>query len=156
MKEFKLLLLISIFCLSFVMSGCNSSEKTSMKGIDTCPTCNMQIDTSRVHSTSLHVNKGVHYFDDIGCMILFCKENQIDLKQTDSKVFTKDTQKYLDSFAAHYKSYENTPMGYGFTAYDKQEENSINFDEVIVNMLRGEHMANPKIRKHILGNKDAQ
>ena len=40
---------------------------------------------------------------------------------------------------------------YGFTPYEKKCKNCINFDEVILRMLRGEHMANPKIRKQILG-----
>ena len=47
---------------------------------------------------------------------------------------------------------ENTPMHYSFSAYEKKCEECITFDEVIIRMLRGEHMANPKIRKQILGN----
>jgi hypothetical protein len=42
-------------------------------------------------------------------------------------------------------------MHYGFSAYEKKKENLISFDEMQIRMLRGEHMANPKIRKHILG-----
>jgi hypothetical protein len=42
-------------------------------------------------------------------------------------------------------------MNYGFGAYESKQDRSIGFDEVILKMLRGEHMANPKIRKQILG-----
>ena len=143
MKEFKLLLLVILF--SFY--GC-SPQKVS----DVCPTCNMHIDDSKLHSTSLHVKNSIHNFDDIGCMILFAKKNQLSLNKIESKVFTNDTKRYIDSSKAHYTTDENSPMGYGFTAYEKEEPNSIRFNQVIINMLRGEHMANPKIRKQTLGN----
>ncbi len=144
MKEFKLLLLVILF----FFSGC-SPQKVS----DVCPTCNMHIDDLKLHSTSLHVNNSVHNFDDIGCMILFAKENQLNLNRIESKVYTNDTNRYIDSSTAYYTTDENSPMGYGFSAYEKEEPNSIRFDEVIINMLRGEHMANPKIRKQSLESK---
>lgn len=142
MREFKLLLVI----FSLFFAGC-SPQKVS----DVCPTCNMQIDDSKLHSTSLHVKSSTHNFDDIGCMVLFAKEYQIDLKRMKSKVFTNDTKRYIDSSAAHYKLDEQTPMGYGFSAYENEESNTIRFEDVIINMLRGEHMANPKIKKQALG-----
>ena len=42
-------------------------------------------------------------------------------------------------------------MLYGFSAYENECNGCIKFEEVIMKMLRGEHMANPKIRKKILG-----
>ncbi len=42
-------------------------------------------------------------------------------------------------------------MMYGFSAYENKQENIIYYEEVMMKMLRGEHMANPKIRKQILG-----
>ena len=116
----------------------------------------MQIADSKLYTSSLQVTGTVHYFDDIGCMILFCKENQIDLKHVDSKVFTTDTKRYINSPTAYYKIDEKTPMNYGFAAYEKQKKETVKFDEIIVKMLRGEHMANPKIRKQILGKLNAQ
>jgi hypothetical protein len=147
MKEFKLLVLVFTSLLTFF--GCSSPRKVS----DICPTCNMQIDDSKLHSASLHVKNHIHNFDDIGCMIIFAKKNQLDLNQMESKVFTNDTKRYINSSKAYYKTYENTPMSYGFTAYEKEEPEVIDFDKVIINMLRGEHMANPKIRKQTLGSK---
>ena len=147
MKEFKLI--IFIFTLFLTFWGCSSPKTAS----NICPKCNMHIDDSKLHSTSLHINNSVHNFDDIGCMILFAKENQLNLNKTESKVFTNDTNRYIDSSKAYYTTDENSPMGYGFSAYEKEKSNVIKFDKVIINMLRGEHMANPKIRKQTLGSK---
>lgn len=116
----------------------------------------MKIPSSKLYTSSLHVKERIHHFDDIGCMILFCKDNQIDLNYMKSEVFSTDTKIYINSLKAYYKIDENTPMGYGFAAYENEQKGSIKLDEVIVKMLRGEHMANPKIRKQILGSEHAQ
>ena len=94
-------------------------------------------------------NSTTHYFDDIGCMILWSNENNINTSK--AKVFSNDTNKFIDAVIANYTIGENTPMSYGFSAYEKEKKNSINLDIVTMKMLRGEHMANPKIRKQILG-----
>ena len=145
MREFKLLILSFTFLLSF--GGCNPSDKIS----DVCPTCKMKIADSKLHSTSLHVNGTTQNFDDIGCMILFAKENQLNLNRIDTQVFANDTLRYIDASTAFYTTDENSPMGYGFSAYEKEKTETIKFSEVIIKMLRGEHMANPTIRKRTLG-----
>jgi hypothetical protein len=89
------------------------------------------------------------YFDDMGCLVLWTKEQGVEPKE--AMVFTKDTKEYIKATQAFYTINERTPMGYGFTAYKKAQPQSITFDEVKLRMLRGEHMANPKIRKQILG-----
>jgi len=101
---------------------------------------NSKINTSYINKT---------YFDDIGCMILWAKKENINSQ--DAKVFTKDTQKYIKAIKAHYTINERTPMGYGFTAYEKLQKGSIDFKEMRLRVLRGETMQNPKIRKQILG-----
>lgn len=113
----------------------------------------MKIPDSKTHSSTLNIDKSTHNFDDIGCMIIFSKNNQIDLKTMPSTVFTMDTKKMVDSKIAHYKLCEGTPMKYGFCAYENSVLDEILFDEVVQKMLRGEHMANPKIAKQVLGDK---
>ncbi len=109
------------------------------------------------HVASLYVHVDLNddgdmvYFDDVGCMILWAKEKNIDLRKVKSRIFSNDTKKYIDPFKGYFQINERTPMLYGFSAYEKSCEGCINFDEVIIKMLRGEHMANPKIRKQILG-----
>ena len=150
MIRFNLLLIIA---LTF-FTACNSSQSSSNQAlkseIKVCPKCNMEINKSHLHSATLTKNGTIHYFDDIGCMILWSKENSVNT--TKAKVFSNDTNKYIDAVTANYKVGEKTPMSYGFSAYENSIDKPINLDIVTIKMLRGEHMANPKIRKQILGN----
>ena len=148
MIKFKNLFFILILSLLVILSACDSTVEDSTK---VCPQCHMPLPKSNIHTSFIKGNSITEYFDDIGCMVLWMKENNIDLKSVDIKVFSNDTKKYIDATVAFYRFDEKTPMMYGFSAYEKSQENSIEFDEVYMKMLRGEHMANPKIRKQILG-----
>lgn len=112
----------------------------------------MKLPKSNLHTSFVNINDNVNYFDDIGCMILWAKDKGIDLTKVKTKVFTNDTKKFIDAQIANYTIGDKTPMAYGFAAYENLEKNRINFNEVILRMLRGENMANRKIRKQILGN----
>jgi len=140
MRKFKFF--IFHFSLFIILLGCD--EPTTNTPI--CPGCNMPISESKEYSS--HIDNKI-YFDDIGCLILWTKEEGEE--PSSAMVFTKDTKQYIKATDAHYTINNRTPMGYGFTAYEKDEEKSIKFDEMKLRMLRGEHMANPKIRKQILG-----
>jgi hypothetical protein len=111
----------------------------------------MELPDSNIHTAILTHSGEKEYFDDPGCMILWAKKSKINLEKSEVEIFSNDTKKYIDAKGAFYKIDEKTPMLYGFSAYEENIDNSINFDEVTIRMLRGEHMANPKIRKHILG-----
>jgi hypothetical protein len=140
---FRLKSLLSLLIFSIIIIGCGEDkEKNSI-----CPECNMPVMDSKIYTSKI----GNTYFDDIGCVILWAEKKGIDLKKVDLRIFTKDTKKYMPSQGLFFKIDEQTPMKYGFSAYEKESKGCISFDEVIVRMLRGEHMANPKIRKQILG-----
>lgn len=147
MNKFKTLLLtiLSIAALSF--TACDDSTDAA----PICPQCNMPLGESREFTSHLDIDSKVEYFDDIGCMILWAKEKNIDLNSINSKIFTNDTKRYADAKSLKYSINERTPMSYGFGAYENGVKDAIEFDEVILRMLRGENMANPKIRKQILG-----
>lgn len=133
------------------MSACSSTPTKDEAVLKICPQCNMELPESNVHTAIIKQKDTKEYFDDPGCMILWAQKNEFDLKNAQIEIFSNDTKKYIDAKMAFYKIDEKTPMLYGFSAYEKQLENSISFDEVVMKLLRGEHMANPKIRKHILG-----
>ena len=139
MRRFKFF--IFYFSLFIMFTACNSSN-SNHKNI--CPQCNMPIKTKEYSS---YLEKT--HFDDIGCLILWTKKE--NKEPSLAMVFTKDTKKYIKATDAFYTIKERTPMGYGFTAYEKEQPKSIKFEEMRLRMLRGEHMANPKIRKQILG-----
>ena len=151
MKKFKFLQIAFYLSLFVILTACDSSSKESKEDLRICPQCNMELPKSNIHTSTINQNGDMHYFDDVGCMILWAKDENIDLKSVKTEIFSNDTKKYIDTFKAFYKINERTPMLYGFSAYEKPQDGSIDFDEVIIRMLRGEHMANPKIRKQILG-----
>ena len=148
---FKTLLFTFYLSVLVIITACNSTATTEDKELKICPQCHMELPKSNINTAFVVQNGKSTYFDDIGCMILWAKENNINLKEIETKVFSNDTKKYIDAFKLNYRIDENTPMHYGFGAYEKKQNKSIDFDEVILRMLRGEHMANPKIRKQILG-----
>jgi len=141
MRNFKLLTLLVLFLLSLITVGCDASNEKS------CPECHMPV-TSFIHSAKVVMDDEL-YFDDIGCMILYSKKHNIDLKSVAAMVFTNDTKTYIDVDKAYYLLGEDTPMRYGFGAYEFALDGAMKFDEVYVKMLRGENMSNPKIRKKI-------
>ena len=144
-------LVITLY-LSVLMSftACNSNSDTEQK-VKICPQCRMELPKLHTNTAFIVDDGKTTYFDDIGCMVLWAKEHNVNLKKVNPKAFTHDTKKYMDAFHLYYTINESTPMHYGFGAYEKQVDNSIDFNEVILKMLRGENMANPKIRKQILG-----
>ena len=151
MTKFKLLSFALLLSLLVILTACGSEEKVAETNLKICPQCHMELSKSNIHTAILNEDDDIHYFDDPGCLILWANSNKIDLKNADVKIFSNDTKKYIDANKAFYRIDEKTPMLYGFSAYENTQKDSINFDEVIIRMLRGEHMANPKIRKHILG-----
>ena len=150
MINFKPLLLTFLLSLLVIMSACNSTPN-SEENLRICPQCNMELPSSNILTSSVSGNAMTEYFDDVGCMVLWMKKNSIDLNSVDMKVYSNDTKKYIDAKKAFYRFNEKTPMMYGFSAYENRQENIIYYEEVMMKMLRGEHMANPKIRKQILG-----
>lgn len=112
----------------------------------------MPLPESHLHTAKLEANSKKHSFDDIGCLVLWAKEHNVALDSAKIEVFSNDTHQYIDARKAHFSINEKTPMNYGFAAYEAQKSDTIPMDEVALKMLRGEHMANPKIRKQILGN----
>ncbi|OHD97302.1 MAG: hypothetical protein A3E21_00575 [Sulfurimonas sp. RIFCSPHIGHO2_12_FULL_36_9] len=151
MKNFNILrTFLALFTL-FFMSACNSSDAVT-NSEQRCPKCNMSTHESNINTAKLHNKAKTYVFDDIGCLVLWAKDTDTDLNGSDVEVFSNDTQKYIPASNAFFTTDEQTPMNYGFSAYEKKRSSSIKIDEVSIKMLRGEHMANPKIRKQMLAN----
>ena len=151
MRDFKLLLLFGFFTL--FLTGCTSDGTATSQKDDKhiCPKCNMILPESNLHTVKMRVDDKEYLFDDIGCLVLWAKDKEIEMQKAKVEVFTNDTHRYIDSSLAFFTIHEKTPMNYGFSAYEKEVQNAIKINEVWLRMLRGEHMANPKIRKQILG-----
>ncbi len=116
-----------------------------------CPQCHMYL-VGKKHTAQIITNDlKTHFFDDIGCAILWLKEQKIEPQTITFWVFSNDSNRYIDALKASYNSDDETPMHYGFGAYENLKEGMIDFNEMRLRMLRGENMSDPKIRKKLLG-----
>ena len=92
-----------------------------------------------------------YFFHDHGGMI-----NWLSTKEfKDSAmiwVMTKDTKRYIDGKKAWYSRTDQTPMLYGFGAYEEKTDKLIDYNTMFLHMVRGEHLANPKIKQQLLVN----
>lgn len=66
-------------------------------------------------------------------------------------VWAKDTKKWIDGRKAFYTYKEETPMSFGFGAYEKVMEETISFDEMYLRVLRKETLQDPYYKGKILG-----
>ncbi len=112
--------------------------------------CGMVIDDISYASQVVAPNGKTWFFHDHGGMVNWIK-NKAFKDEAHIWVMTKDTKRYIDGRKAWYSRTDETPMFYGFGAYENKKEGLIDFDTMFLHMVRGEHLANPKIRKQLLG-----
>jgi len=133
--------LILIF-LIFGFWACDKKNSTEVKEVhwdrDMCARCVMVV--SDRHNTTQVINPetGKSYmFDDIGCMVLWFRDEHIKWKDKAIIWITdKKTGKWIDAKKAFYDTENVTPMGYGFCAYKskdsiKKGQEIIDFNEVV-------------------------
>jgi len=112
--------------------------------------CGMIIDDMTYVSQIVSEEGKTWFFHDHGGMANWLKDKSIK-DSAKIWVMSKDTKKYIDGRKAWYSRIENTPMGYGFGAYEDKQDGFISFDEMSIKMLRGENLTNPYIRKELVG-----
>ena len=129
---------ISLMGISF--TGCEKKDWHKPDTIhwdrDMCERCKMAISERKYAVEVIDPKTHKYYhFDDIGCAILWFKENWIPW-ESQAIIWVKDgkTGQWIDARKAVYTTTRLTPMGYGFTAYaDKQEAGKgeiVDYDEV--------------------------
>ena len=111
--------------------------------------CGMIIDSLEYVSEVISPNGNTWFFHDHGGMVAWLNRKEFKNRAT-IWINAKDSKKWIDAKKAYYSRDEETPMHYGFGAYEHQKENLIDFKTMQLHMLRGEHMANPTIRKQLL------
>ncbi len=157
-----ILVIISIIAVVFVSMSKNDQPISIVKGntqmkpmplklsFTNDPQCKMLITTQRNALQVVSPDGNTWFFDDPGCMVLWLEDKAFK-ESVKIWVYTLDTQKWIDAKTAWYGVKDNTAMGYGFAAREEQREDTIDFKEMQLRMLRGETLANPKIRKKLLG-----
>ncbi len=113
-----------------------------------CSRCKMDIVDTNFSAQLVEDDGKTIFFDDIGCLALWVAEHPMSKKRK-LWVFALDTKEWIDANSAHYTISENTPMHYGFGAYEENRAGTIDFDTVIERMKEGKHMANPEYAKKI-------
>lgn len=121
---------LPLILLTIFISGCDNKPKTTSLEVkkvhfdrDMCDRCKMVISEKNHVAQVINPNDGKAYkFDDIGCAILWFKENNITWKK-DAKIWIADIKSanYLDAKTSHYDTMNITPMAYGFGAHEKKE-----------------------------------
>lgn len=116
--------LVSFIFIIISLSSCEKKISTNPKEIhwdrDMCSRCAMVI-SDRNHAVQvINPEDGkIYVFDDIGCTILWFKEQDIKWEDqaiiwiTDIKTF-----KWIDAKKAFYDTMNLTPMAYGFGAHE--------------------------------------
>jgi hypothetical protein len=112
--------------------------------------CGMVIESLKFTSQVIDENGNTWFFHDIGGMINWIERKKFVIKPI-IWVYTLDTNQWIDGYRAFYSINENTPMKYGFGAYENKRKHLITFDDMRLRMLRGENLTNPIIRKKVLG-----
>ena len=135
----KALLLATL--IATIQTGCKERSKTDVREVhwdrDMCARCVMVV-SDRQNTVQVRDPKnGKSYmFDDLGCMVLWFKENNIEWKDQ-AIVWVTDvkTGAWIDAKKAFYDTKNVTPMAYGFSAHKnresiKKDEEIIDFNEV--------------------------
>jgi len=111
--------------------------------------CGMVIDDITYASQVIAPNGNTWFFHDHGGMVNWIK-NKPFKDNAHIWVMAKDTKRYIDGRKAWYSRTEQTPMLYGFGAYEKKTDGLIDYKQMFLYMVRGEHMGNPMIKKMLL------
>ncbi len=148
MKPFKILLgLVTALMFAGMLGGCEKKSPDSVEKMhwdrDMCERCKMAISERKFAVQAVDPKTHKHYkFDDIGCMVLWFKEENIPWADTATLWITDGrTGEWIDARRAVYGTGAITPMGFGFIAYKSADESPggelIGYDEVRRRILEG-------------------
>ena len=132
-------LLLAVVVLT--QTGCEKRSTTEVKEVhwdrDMCARCVMVV-SDRQNTTQVRNPKTgkTYMFDDIGCAILWFKEEKISWSQ-EAVIWITDIHsgEWIDARTAYYDTENVTPMGYGFSAHKSKDsvksgQEIIGFDEL--------------------------
>ncbi|AOO64146.1 nitrous oxide reductase accessory protein NosL [Sulfurospirillum halorespirans] len=144
MNPFKTFFLL---LMTFFVCGCDNKVDLGPKKVhwdrDMCERCKMVLSDRKFSAQVINPDNGKKYFfDDIGCVILWFKENSIGWKEK-AVIWVNDakTGEWIDARKAFYDVDNITPMAYGFGAHVKKEDIAtdqevVNFEEVTRRVIK--------------------
>ena len=141
MRGFSLVLIL----IAFLSSGCEKKITTELHDVhwdrDMCKRCAMVV-SDRKHTVQvINPKDGRSYmFDDIGCAILWFKEEKIQWSSSAVLWITDaNSGEWIDAKKAYYTSENITSMAYGFMANKNKPDTQneiIDFDEVSKRIIK--------------------
>ena len=143
----KILFSTAIILFGFFFSGCEERSKTDVTKVhwdrDMCARCVMVVSDRKNTTQVRDPNTGKTYmFDDIGCAILWFKDEKIAWKDK-AIIWITDvtTGKWIDARVAFYDTQNITPMAYGFSAHltkdtIEADQEIIDFSEVTKRVIK--------------------
>jgi len=113
-----------------------------------CSQCNMFVNDPDYAAELITADGTTYFFDDIGCLVKWMQKHP----SSEAKLFVMslDTHRWIDARKAWYSRTDNTPMHYGFGAYEKQAKGLISFQTMKELILKGETLRNPAVKKLLL------
>ena len=132
-----------------IFSACEKKISTEVHEIhwdrDMCARCVMVVSDRNQTVQAINPKNGkVHVFDDIGCLILWFRDQDIKW-ENEAVIWINDikTSKWIDARTAYYDTMNITPMAYGFGAHEAKEDiqeglEIIDFNEVKKRVLESE------------------
>ena len=111
--------------------------------------CGMVIDDLQDASQVVIKSGRSWFFHDHGGFVKWLEDKEF---RDSAKIWvmSRDTKRWIDAKEAFYSTTDETPMGYGFGAYEKNAQGFVDFDTMRLRVLRGETLQNPAIRKQLL------
>jgi len=132
--------------LVFLFSACEKKSTSDVAPVhwdrDMCARCVMVV-SDRHNTTQVRDPRtGQKYmFDDIGCMVLWFKEENIDWKD-EAVIWITDvnTGEWINARTAFYDTENITPMAYGFSAHKSKDtikdgQEIVDYNEVVKRVL---------------------
>ena len=113
--------------------------------------CGMVIEDLHYASQVVAKNGKTWFFHDHGGFVNWLKDKEFQA-EVRIWVMSRDSKKWIDATKAYYSLTDETPMGYGFGAYQHKQDNFVEYETMRLKMLRGETLNNPLIKKRLLGN----
>jgi len=113
--------LTRILPLALAAAACSGDPSTGPAEVawdrDTCEHCYMTVGDRRA-AAQVRLDPGgpAHFFDDLGCALLFLDEKQRRQDFAELWVRDREEDRWLDGRIAHYVEVSSTPMEYGFAA----------------------------------------
>jgi copper chaperone NosL len=113
--------------------------------------CGMLLETEEYAAEVISKEGITWFFHDPGGVPLWIKDRGEDFKkEADIWFMTLDTKKWKRSGEVWFSITDNTPMEYGFGAYEHKKKGYIPYKEMELRMLRGENMTDPRVKKALL------